>query len=155
MAVVLRVAAASMVVGLATVAGVTSFHGPTQRSAIAAASQAAASPVQVRPAAPVVVDSPKNIATPIAPRAAAYLDALKRDDIPVADIPTLLLVADSVCARQSDTNVSAQAERLMTAFPGRWRPQQAAIIVDRAIELVCGGTTVRGASVSADAYPAK
>lgn len=67
----------------------------------------------------------------------------------------MLLVADSVCARKSDTNVPAQAERLMAAFPGRWAPQQAAIIVDRAIEFVCGDVALRGASVSADVYPAK
>jgi len=77
-------------------------------------------------------------AAPIGPRAAAYLDALKRDSVPVEDIPTLLLVADSVCARQGDTTVPAQTDRLMAAFPGRWRPQQAAIIVDCAIKHACG-----------------
>ncbi len=83
-------------------------------------------------------DPSRNTAAPIGPRAAAYLDALKRESVPVEDIPTLLLVADSVCARRGDTTVLAQADRLMAAFPGRWRPQQAAIIVDCAIKLVCG-----------------
>lgn len=104
---------------------------------------------------PAAADPSRNIAAPIGPRAAAYLDALKRENIPVVDSPTLLLVADSVCARQSNTGVPAQVERLMAAFPGRWRAQQAAIIVNRAIELVCGGTALHGANVSTDAYPTK
>ena len=148
--VVLRVTAASIVVGLATVAGAVSFHGPTQRSPISAVSSA-----QAGPAAPIVADSSRNNAVPISQRTTAYLDALKRENIPVTDIPTLLLVADSVCARQRDTNASAQAERLMAAFPGRWVPQQAAIIVNRAIELVCSDTAVRSTNISADVYPAK
>ena len=143
---VLRVAAAFVVVGLATVAGVASFHGPTQRSSIAAAT-----PLQVAPAAPAVADLSRKINAPIGPRVAAYLDALKRENISVVDNSTLLLVADSVCARRGDADVPAQAERLMTAFPGRWRPQQAVVIVDRAIELVCGDNALHGASV----YPAK
>ncbi len=79
-----------------------------------------------------------NNAAPISPRAAAYLDALTRESVPVMDVPTLLLVADSVCARRGDINVPTQADRLMEAFPGRWTPQQAAIIVDGAITHVCG-----------------
>ena len=145
--VVLRIAAAFIVIGLATMAGIVSFHGPTQRPAIATTSPAQA--------APAGADSSANIAAPANPRVTAYLDALKRENIPVGDIPTLLLVADSVCARHGDTNVSAQAEQLMAAFPGRWRPQQAAIIVDRAIELICGDVALRGASVSADIRPVK
>jgi len=149
--VVLRVAAAFVVIGLATVAGIASFPGPTQRPPIAAAS-----PVQGALPAPIVADSSSTAPAQTDPRAATYLDALKRENIPVLDIPTLLLVADSVCARQSDTNASVQAQRLMAAFPGRWKPQQAAIIVDRAIELVCGGSApLRGANASADIYPAK
>jgi hypothetical protein len=147
--VVLRVTAAFIVVGLATVAGVASFQGPTQRPSIAAAT-----PVQVAPAKPAGAD-PRNIAAPIGSHAAAYLNALQREDISVVDIPTLLLVADSVCARQGDTTVPAQAERLMAAFPGRWRPQQAAVIVDSAIKLVCDDTALRGAIVNADVHPAK
>lgn len=85
-----------------------------------------------------MADPSRNTAAPIGPRAATYLDALKRKSIPVVDIPTLLLVADSVCARRGDTTVPAQTDRLMAAFPGRWRPQQAAIIVDCAIKHVCG-----------------
>lgn len=146
----LRGAAAFIVVGLATVAGITSFHGPTQRPPIATAT-----PLQVAPAKPAVADPTRNITAPIGPRAAAYLNALQREDIALVDIPTLLLVADSVCARQVDTAVPAQAERLMAAFPGRWRPQQAAIIVDSAIKLVCGDTALHGANASADVYPAK
>jgi hypothetical protein len=145
--VVLRVAAAFVVVGLATVAGVASFHGPTQRSSIAAAT-----PLQ---GAPAVADLSRKINAPIGPRAAAYVDALKRENIPVVDVSTLLLVAGSVCARQGDVSVPAQAERLMAAFPGRWSPQQAAVIVDRAIELVCGDNALHGANVSVGVYPAK
>lgn len=85
-----------------------------------------------------MADPSRNTAAPIGPRDAAYLDALKREGIPVEDIPTLLLVADSVCAQRGDTDMPAQTDRLMAAFPGRWGPQQAAIIVDCAIELVCG-----------------
>ncbi|MGH3777441.1 MAG: DUF732 domain-containing protein [Pseudonocardiaceae bacterium] len=85
-----------------------------------------------------MADPSRNTTAPIGPRAVAYLDALKRESVPVVDIPTLLLVADSVCAQQGDTNVAAQADRLMAAFPGQWRPQQAAIIVDCAIKHVCG-----------------
>ena len=148
--VVLRIAAGLIVVGLATAAGVASSHGPTQRSAIPAAS-----PLQLAPAAPIVAGSSRSIAAPIGSRAAAYLDALKRENVPVVDIPTLLLVADSVCARQGDTNPPVQAERLMAAFPGRWSPQQAAIIVHHAIELVCSDTGLHGTNVSAGVYPAK
>jgi hypothetical protein len=131
--VAVRAVAAFIVVGLATVAGVASFHGPAQRPAIAPAS-----PAQAVPANTTVADPSRSTAAPIGPRAAAYLDALKRERVPVEDIPTMLLVADSVCARRGDTNVPAQADRLMAAFPGRWRPQQAAIIVDSAIKHVCG-----------------
>ena len=102
-----------------------------------------------------MADPSRKINAPIGPRAAAYLDALKRENIPVVDISTLLLVADSVCARQGDAGVPAQAERLMAAFPGRWTPQQAAVIVDRAIELVCGDNAPHGANASAGVYPAK
>ncbi|MGH3824516.1 MAG: DUF732 domain-containing protein [Pseudonocardiaceae bacterium] len=147
----LRATAAFIVVGLATVAGVASFEGPTQRPSIAADT-----PLQVAPAKPAVADPTRSVAAPISPRAAAYLDALKRENIPIVDIPTLLLVADSVCARQGDTDVPAQAERLMAAFPGRWSSQQAAMIVDCAIKLVCGDTPLlHGANVSAGVYPAK
>ncbi len=85
-----------------------------------------------------MADPSRNAAAPIGPRAAAYLDALKQESVPVEDIPTLLLVADSVCARRGDTTVAAQADQLMAAFPGRWGPQQATIIVDCAIKNVCG-----------------
>ncbi len=149
--VALRVSAAFIVVGLATVAGVASVQGPTQRPSIATA----ATPLQVAPAKPAGADPARNIAAPISPRTAAYLNALQREDISVVDIPTLLLVADSVCARQGDTTVPAQAERLMAAFPGRWRTQQAAVIVDSAIKLVCDDTAPRGAIVSADVHPVK
>jgi hypothetical protein len=148
--VVLRVAAAFIIVGLATAAGVASFQGPTQRSAIATAT-----PVQDARAAPTAVDSARNAAAPVNPRTAAYLDALKRADINVADIPTLLLVADSVCARQGDAGVPAQAERLIAAFPGRWTPQQAAVIVDQAIKIVCGDIPPHSANASAGIFPAK
>ena len=85
----------------------------------------------------MVTDSAGNTAAPISPRAVAYLDALKRESVPVVDIHTLLLVADSVCAQRGVTNVAAQADRLMATFPGRWTPQQATVIVDGAINLVC------------------
>ena len=130
--VVVRVTAAFIVVGLATVAGVASFHGPTQRLPIAAAT-----PLQIAAAEPKVADHSRNTTAPISPRATAYLDALKRENIPVEDIPTLLLVADSVCARRGNTNTQEQTDRLMAAFPGRWGPQQAATIVDCAIRFVC------------------
>lgn len=103
----------------------------------------------------MVADPAGNIAAPISPRAAAYLNALQREDISVVDIPTLLLVADSVCARQNDSTMPAQAERLMVAFPGRWKPHEATVIVDSAIKHVCDAATSRGAIVSADVYPAK
>lgn len=148
--VVFRVAAAFIVVGLATVAGLTSFQGPTQRPSIAAVT-----PLQVAPAQPAIAGPAKNIAAPISPRAEAYLNALQRDGIAVVDIPTLLFVADSVCARQTDTTGPAQTERLMAAFPGRWTPQQAAVIVDSAIKHFCGDTALHGANVSADGSPAK
>ena len=131
--VVVRVVAAFIVVGLATVAGVMSVDGPAQRLSLVPAS-----PAQIVPVHTTVADPPRNTAAPIAPRAAAYLEALRRENIPVEDVPTLLLVADSVCARRGDTTVPAQADRLMAAFPGRWRPQQAAVIVDCAIKLGCG-----------------
>jgi Protein of unknown function (DUF732) len=130
--VVVRVVAAFIVVGLATVAGVGSFHGPTQRPSITSAP-----PAQSVPANTTVAGPSSNTTAPISPRAAAYLDALKRESVPVEDTPTLLLVADSVCTRQDNTNVPAEADRLMAAFPGRWRPQQAATIVDCALKLVC------------------
>jgi hypothetical protein len=85
---------------------------------------------------PPVTSSPTT-AAPIDPRAARYLDALKREGVPVVDTATLLFIADSVCTRRSDTSDSAQADRLMTAFPGRWTPKQAATIVDCANKLVC------------------
>lgn len=150
MVAVLRGAAAFLVVGLATVAGVASFQGPTQRPSIAVTT-----PLQVAPAAPKVTDPSKNIADPTGPRAAAYLDALNREHIPTADIPTLMLVADSVCARQGDTTVPTQSERVMAAFPGRWNSQQAAAIVDSAIKLVCSEPPIRSVDVSANAYPAE
>ncbi|MGH4007203.1 MAG: DUF732 domain-containing protein [Pseudonocardiaceae bacterium] len=131
--VVVRVVAAFIVVGLATMAGVASFDGPTQRSSIAPAP-----PAQVVPASTTAADPSGDTTAPIGPRAAAYLDALKREGVPVEDISTLLFVADSVCARRGDTDVPTQADRLMAALPGRWTPQQAAIIVDSAIKLVCG-----------------
>ncbi|MGQ0715869.1 MAG: DUF732 domain-containing protein [Pseudonocardiales bacterium] len=118
---------------MATLAGVASFDGPTQRPSIGSAS-----PARVVPANTTEADSSGDTAAPIGPRAAAYLDALQREGVPVEDIPTLLLVADGVCAQRGDTDVPAQADRLMAAFPGRWTPQQAAIIVDCAIKLVCG-----------------
>lgn len=131
--VVVRVVAAFIVVGLATVAGVASFDGPTQRASIAPAS-----PPQIVATNTTVADPSRNTAAPVDPRAVAYLDALNRESIPVVDIPTLLLAANSVCAQQGETNVPAQADRLMAAFPGQWRPQQAAIIVDSAFKHVCG-----------------
>ncbi|MGH3693635.1 MAG: DUF732 domain-containing protein [Pseudonocardiaceae bacterium] len=132
-------------------AGVASFQGPTQRAPIATTP-----PLQVTPAGrPAVVHPSRNTAAPIGSHATAYLDALERENILVVDIPTLLLVADSVCARQGDTDVPAQAERLTEAFPGRWRPEQAAIIVNYAIKFVCGDTALRGTEVSADINPAE
>lgn len=145
-----RATAAFIVVGLATVAGVASFQGPTQRPSIAVTT-----PLPIAPAAPKVADHAGNIAVPIGPRAAAYLDALNREQIPDVDIPTLLFVADSVCARQGEITVPTQTERVMAAFPGRWSSQQAATIVDRAIKLVCSETPLRGVDVSANGYPAE
>ena len=129
---VVRVTAAFIVVGLATLAGVASFSGPTQRPPIAAASA-----LRVPTEKPKVADHARNNTTQISPRATAYLDGLKRENIAVEDVPTLLLVADSVCARQGDTNMQVQADRLMAAFPGRWERQQAAIIVNCAVKFVC------------------
>ncbi|HET9254327.1 MAG TPA: DUF732 domain-containing protein [Pseudonocardiaceae bacterium] len=126
-----------------------SFKGPSQRSVIAAPTS-----LQAARAAPAALDSARNPA-PMSARTAAYLDALRREDINVADVPTLLLVADSVCSRQNDADAPAQADRLIAAFPGRWTPRQAAVIVDRAIKNVCGDTAPLGANVSADVFPAK
>lgn len=131
--VIVRVVAAFIVVGLATVAGVASFGGPTQRPSIALAP-----PAQIVSANTTVGGPSSSNAAEIDPRAAAYLEALEREGVPVVDVPTLLLVADSVCVRRGDTTVPAQADRLMTAFPGRWLPEQAAIVVDVAIKHVCG-----------------
>lgn len=58
--------------------------------------------------------------------------------VSAAGAATLLVVADSMCARRGDTSESAQADRLMTAFPGRWTQQQAVTIVDCASKLACG-----------------
>lgn len=126
--VVVRVVAAFIVVGLATVAGVASFQGPTQRPSIAPASV---------PAHTTVTDPSRNIVAPSDQRAVAYFEALEREGVHMVDIPTLLLAADSVGVRRGDTTVPAQADQLMAAFPGRWEPQQAAVIVDRAIKHVC------------------
>ncbi len=131
--VIVRAVAAFIVVGLATAAGVASFHGPTQRPSIASAPPAA----EVVSANTMAADPARNPAAPIDPRAATYLEALEREGVPAEDVPTLLLVADSVCIRRGDTTVPAQVDRLMTAFPGRWSAQQAAIIVDFAIKHVC------------------
>ncbi|MGH3815759.1 MAG: hypothetical protein ACRDUV_25475 [Pseudonocardiaceae bacterium] len=70
-------------------------------------------------AACVAVAAPTTTAGPIDSGTAAYLDALKRKSIPLEDTTTLLVVADNVCTRRGDTSDSAQADRLMTAFPGR------------------------------------
>jgi Protein of unknown function (DUF732) len=139
-------AAAFVVLGLATAAGIASFQGPTQRPSITAPSSN-----QVITAGPTVVNPPGNTTTQIGPRATAFLEALNRENIPIADTHTLLLVADSICARKSDTTVQAQAERLMTAFPGRWNSQQAVTIVDYAIKLVCDETAPPGMAVSSNA----
>lgn len=41
----------------------------------------------------------------------------------------------------------------MTTFPGYWNPQQATMIVDSAIRLMCNEIELRGANVSASVYP--
>lgn len=146
---VVRVAAAFIVVGLATAAGVASFQGPTQRAPIATATPLQVPPVERSP----VVHPSRNTTAPIGSHATAYLNALEQANIPVVDIPMLLFVADSVCARQGDTDVPAQAERLTEAFPGRWRPEQATIIVNHAITFACADTARRGTEVRADVYP--
>lgn len=87
---------------------------------------------------PPLVAAPTTTAAPSDPRADKYLDALKREGVPLDDTATLLVIADSLCTRRSDTSDSAQADRLMTAFPGRWTPKQAATIVDCASQLGCG-----------------
>lgn len=68
--------------------------------------------------------------------AAAYLDAPKKEGVHLEDTATLLIVADSVCTWRSDTSESAQAERLLTAFPGQ-STQQAVTIIDCARKLAC------------------
>lgn len=148
-----RATAAFIVVGLATVAGVASFQGPTQRPSIAVTTPLPIAPAA--PKAPKVADQAGNVAVPIGPRVAAYLDALNREQIPDVDIPTLLLVADSVCARQGEITVPTQTDRVMAAFPGRWNSQQATTIVDWAVKLVCSETPLSDVDVSAKGYPAE
>ncbi|MGH3888407.1 MAG: DUF732 domain-containing protein [Pseudonocardiaceae bacterium] len=87
---------------------------------------------------PPPVAAPTTTAGPIDLGAAAYLDALKREGVPREDTATLLVAADSVCSRRGDTSESAQTDRLMTAFPGRWTPQQAVTTGDCASKLACG-----------------
>lgn len=63
---------------------------------------------------------------------------LKRKGVALEDTATLLVVVDSVCTRRGDTSDSAEADRLMTAFPGRWTQPQAGTVGDCASKLACG-----------------